>query len=109
MRGIVVVGEILLVDAFAEFEVELDARDGFELFAVLMDGASDETVLVEDEVAAEVGVTQDVEGLVDFGGGVEVLQLLFQSLSRHLAPVLDRGDVGKLLLLGVGLVFHLLF
>ncbi len=89
MRRILVGDEILLIDAFAQFEVELDAGDGFEFFPVLLDGASDETVFVEHEVTAEVGVAQGVEGLVDFGGGVEVSQLLFQPLSRHLTPVLD--------------------
>ncbi len=68
---------------FADFEIQLDILDILEFFLILSHGTAKESVLMQFFLDTGLRVNHSVDGLVNLGVGIVVMEFLLNAFFGH--------------------------
>jgi hypothetical protein len=91
--------QVVLVGVFTNFEIQLDVLDILEFFLVLSHGTAEQSVLMQFFLDTSLRIDHGVDGLVNLGVGVVVMEFLLNAFFGHFPGKLNRSHVRKPLLL----------
>ena len=99
IREALFVIQVVLVGVFADFEIQLDILDIFEFFLILSHSTAEESMFMQFFLDTGLRIDHGVDGLVNLGVGVVVMEFLLNAFFGHFPCKLNRSHVRKPLLL----------